>query len=112
MDAVILHRGSGVRCGNSLLFSRNSFRTRCGISFVLLAGSSVAMEARDFLSALGGAGAVWLWRAAVHFLSAGVMDSGSGAERHLSLDCGGQNLHLARTHRGGRIYVFAGEAMA
>src|SRR5208282_2074927 len=102
----------GVRDRNSLLFSRVAVGARFRISPLHLAGSSLAVEAGDFLSAMGGAGAVWFWRASVYFLSAGVVDFGRRAERDLSLEAGLEYLHLDRTGSCGGVDVSACPAVA
>lgn len=70
------------------------------------------MEAGDRVSALGGAGAFRLWRAAVHFLSAGVVDSRGGGQFDFSLDMGSQRLRLDCAGRRGRIHVHVGPPVA
>jgi len=69
------------------------------------------METRHRLSALGGAGALRLWRTPVHLLPASVVDSGSGTKRNLSLDSRFRYLHLAGAGGGGRLHVHAGASV-
>src|SRR5579864_8192884 len=70
------------------------------------------MEARNFLSTVGGAGALRLWRAEVCFLSASFVDVGRAAERDFSLDDCRQCVHLDRSGGGRGFDVSAGAAMA
>ena len=77
-----------------------------------MAGSSLPMETGDRISALGGAGALRLWRATIHLLSAGIVGAGSGTEHCFSVGGGFRYLHLAGAGGGGRLYVSVGAAMA
>jgi hypothetical protein len=70
------------------------------------------METWDRISALGGAGALRIWRAAIHFLSARVVGVGSGTEQDFSLGRSFGHLHLAGAGGGGRGDVFVSAAMA
>lgn len=70
------------------------------------------MEEGDNFSALGFAGTLRIWRAAVCVLSAGVVDAGSAAECGVSMDGGGERLHMGRAGAGGDVDVCAGAAMA
>lgn len=70
------------------------------------------METRHRLSTVGGPRALRLWRAALYLLSSGLLDSGRGAHRDLSLDTGREHLHLDRAGGCGRVRVSAGAAMA
>src|ERR1700688_1073055 len=58
------YHGHGLCSLRAELFSRNSFRTRLRISLELLDGSSWSVEAWDPVSAMGGAGPLWLRRGA------------------------------------------------
>src|SRR5579863_223748 len=70
------------------------------------------MEAGHRLPTLGGAGAVWIWRAALHFLSSGIVDTGSRAPRRFSMDSRSGHLYFPDPCRGGGLYVSAVAAIA
>ena len=82
--------------GNSILFFRHSIRARCRISSLLVAGSTVAVEAWDPLPPLGCTGALWLRRTPVRILSAGVVDVGKPDQQACSVDHRVSRVHLAR----------------
>ena len=101
----------GVCGGDSLLLFGHPVRTRCGVSSVFVAGSSFAVEAWDFFSALGCAGALRLRRAPVSILSSGLVDAGRGPERDFSLDARVRHLYLDCAGGGRRVDVLTGPAM-
>src|SRR5579871_478432 len=70
------------------------------------------MEAWDYLSAMGYAGPLRLRRAAVCFLSPGLLDPGSWPERGLSLYSGAKCLPVDGTGGGGSVDVSSGAAVA
>lgn len=61
------------------------------------------MEAGDHLSALGGACAFRVWRAAVCFLPSGVVASGFFAQRDLSMAAGSERIYMDRSG-GSRLF--------
>ena len=77
-----------------------------------MAGSSIAVEARDSVSAMGFARAFCVWRASICFLSAGIVDAGWVDQRGLSLECGVSDLHMDCARARGRIDVCAGAPVA
>ena len=70
------------------------------------------MEARDLLSALGSAGAFWIRRTAIRFLSSCFVDIGRINQRDLSLGDCVTCLHLDCAGAGRRFDVCAGAALA
>src|SRR5579864_222621 len=69
------------------------------------------MEAWYFLSALGGAGALRLWRTEIRVLPACFVDAGRIAERDISVDTRLLHLHMDRAGGGGHVDVRAGAAV-
>ena len=70
------------------------------------------MEARDYVSAMGVAGELWLWRAAIYFLSTGFVDARSNLERGVPLDDRFSDLHLDCFGGGWSVNVPAGAKVA
>src|SRR6266404_1703024 len=66
------------------------------------------MARRDFLPPMDGVGQPRIWRAAIYFLSAALVDAGGGAELCGSLECGAGSFHCRRANDGGNLRVFAG----
>src|SRR5208282_1819821 len=68
-------------------------------------GSPGPVEVRRRLSALGGAGAVGVWRAALPVLSASFLDIGRRARRDIAMENCARRLLLDRTHARGSRHV-------
>src|SRR5258708_40113263 len=70
------------------------------------------MAPGNFFPALGGGCQFRLWRAAICFLSSGIVDLGGRARVRLTLANGSGSVHLAHHFRGGHLDVEAGPRMA
>src|SRR5882762_439473 len=83
--------------GGSVFPSGNSVRARRGISHGFVAGCGGAMEGRSTLPALDGVGQLWIWRAAIYFLSTAFVDFRSISRDVDSLAVGGTGIQCLRS---------------
>src|SRR4029077_4579170 len=113
MADALAHRFRHLICYRAtILFSRRALGARLRVSSLLLARSSRAVEARNFLPAMGCAGTFRLRRAPLCFLSAGVVDAWGRPQRSSAVDRCIQRLYLVGPGSRGRVYVHAGTEMA
>ena len=104
------HRGASPRCSSlprgdrrdlADVFSRQRFGPRFPVPSRILDGRRRPVARRNRLSAMGGVGKLGIRRAAIHILSAGVVDARRGARLGVALEDRAGTLHLARFDRGG-----------
>ncbi len=72
--------GNSAAGDRAIFLARERLGARHRISRVVVAGSCGTVERRHSFSAVGGVGEPRIRRAALHFLSAAVVDAGGGAE--------------------------------
>src|SRR5260370_10247267 len=95
----------------AIFLARERLGARHRISCVLVSGGCGTVERRNSFSAVGGVGEPRIWGAALHFLSAAVVDSGGGAELCGSVECRAGGFHLHRPDDGGTLFVSSGRAV-
>src|SRR5260370_1622262 len=96
----------------AIFLARQGLGARHGISCGLVAGGCGTVERRNSFSAVGGVGEPRIWGAALHFLSAAVVDAGGGAELCGSLEGGAGVFHRHLPDDGGTLFVYASAAIS
>src|SRR5205814_3934399 len=96
----------------ALFLAGKRFGTRLRISRCLVAGRRGAVERRDFFPAVDGVGEPRIRRAAIHFLSAALVDAGGGAELCSSVERRARCVHCYRADGGWTLFVRAGPAIS
>ena len=96
----------------AIFLAGECFGARFWISRGFVAGRGGAVEGGDLFSAVDGVGELRVWRAAIHFLSAAVVDAGSGAGLGVAVECGAGGFYFDRANAGGTFCVCAGAAIS
>src|ERR1700687_768382 len=104
--------GDVIAGDRAIFLDGERFGARFRISRGLLAGRCGTVERRGFFPTVDGVGGLRVWRAAVYFLSAAVVDAGGGAGLCLSLECRAGNFHRDRADDGGTLFVCAGATIS
>src|SRR5713101_1730569 len=104
--------GNSAAGDRAIFLARERLGARHRISCVLVAGGCGTVERRHSFSAVGGVGEPRIWGAALHFLSAAVVDAGGGAELCGSLEGGAGVFHRHLPDDGGTLFVRAGAAIS
>src|SRR6266700_5410764 len=77
-----------------------------------MAGRCGTVERGDFFSAVDGVGKPRIWRAAIYFLPAALMDAGGGAGICSSVECRAGSFYCHRANDGGALFFCAGAAIS
>src|SRR6266571_8582160 len=77
-----------------------------------MAGRCGTVERGDFISAVDGVGQPRIWRAAIYFLSAALVDAGGSAGVCSSVECCAGSFYCCRADDGGTLFFCAGAAIS
>ncbi len=100
--------GHGVAGGCAIFLAGECFGARLWISRGFVAGRCGAVERGHLFSAVDGVGEPRIWRAAVYFLSAAVVDAGGGPGFCGSVENGAGSFHRHCADDGRTLFVCAG----
>src|SRR2546426_2337571 len=103
--------GHGAAGDCAIFLDGECFGARLWISCGLVAGRCGTVERGHLFPAVDGVGEPRLWRAAIHFLSAAVVDAGSNTGLRGSVECRAGSFHCHRPDDGGNLRVCAGAAI-